>query len=64
MLELAVVACAGLAFVALKAAYQMGAKSAASDIADFFRREITSDDNDLKSLMCGEPGLSFALRLN
>ncbi len=57
MLELAVVAFAGLAFVlaffALKVAYQMGAKHAAAHITDFFRREIASDGNDLKSI----PGL-------
>jgi hypothetical protein len=39
-----------VAFLSGKLGYRMGAKRAAAEIADFFRHEITSSDNDLKSI--------------
>ena len=39
-----------VAFLAGKLGYGMGAKHAAAEIADFFRHEIKSSDNDLKSI--------------
>lgn len=48
MLEFAVVVvCLSFAFLMLKMAYQAGAKSAAAEIAGYFRQEIRSKDNDL-----------------
>jgi hypothetical protein len=66
-----------VAFVGGKVGYRMGAsmgaKRAATEIADVFRREIPSDDNDLKSvpalladrsLLAGEGLLQIAKRLH
>ena len=39
-----------VAFLGGRVGYRMGAKRAAAEIADFFRHEITSSDNDLKSV--------------
>jgi hypothetical protein len=39
-----------VAFLGGKAGYRMGAKRAAAEIADFFLHEITSSNNDLKSI--------------
>src|SRR5215467_302096 len=39
-----------VAFLGGKVGYRMGAKRAAAEIADFFRHEIKSTDNDLKSI--------------
>jgi hypothetical protein len=40
MLEVLVVLCVGLSFLILRVTYQVGAKSAAAEIAAYFRREI------------------------
>jgi hypothetical protein len=39
-----------VAFLGGKVGYRMGAKRAAAEITDFFRHQITSSDNDLKSI--------------
>jgi hypothetical protein len=53
MLELSLIVfgvCSLVAFLGGMVGYHMGTKRAATEIADFFRREITSSDNDLKTI--------------
>jgi hypothetical protein len=53
MLELSLIVfgiCSLAAFFGGKVGYHIGTKRAATEIADFFCREITSSDNDLKTI--------------